>query len=64
MQWLEAQLLSRDAELHQLGLVDADGVVVGFGGVVDAVLEILDGDIFILDGFLDLTLDFLDYTGF
>lgn len=38
LEGLEAEFLCGNAELHELGLVDSDGVVVGLGGMVDAIL--------------------------
>lgn len=60
---MEPQFFRRDAELHQLGLVHADGIVVGLGSVVDAVFQVLDGQVLIFDGVLHLGLDFLHQFG-
>jgi hypothetical protein len=34
------------SELDKFGLVDSDGIIVGFGGMVDGVLEVLDEIVF------------------
>ena len=63
LQRLEPQFLGGNAELDQFGLVDADGVVVGLGGVVDAVLEVLHGQVLVLDRVFHLVLYLLHQLG-
>ena len=46
---LESQFFCRDTELHQFCLVHPNGIVVGLGRMVYAVLEILDGQVLIFD---------------
>ena len=57
---LETEFLCGNAELDEFCLVDPDGVVVGLGGMVDAILEVLDSQVLVLDRVLHLVLDLLD----
>ena len=57
---LDTKFISRDAELEQLGLVDADGIVVSLDGVGQRVLEVAQNRIFCLDRLLHVLADVVD----
>ena len=59
LQNLETQFLSRNAELHQFGLIDPNGIVVGLSCVVNTVFQVLYVLVLAFNGVLDLSFDFL-----
>ena len=56
-EWLKAKLFCWDAELNQLGFVDANGVVVSLGGVSKGVFEIPENTVLGFDGFFHVLAD-------
>ena len=56
-QWLQAELLSWNTELNQLGFVDANGVVVSLCGMSKGVLEVPENTVLRFDGFFHVLAD-------
>ena len=63
LEGLEAEFFGRNAELNQLSFVDSDGIIVGFGRVVDAVFQVLDSLVLVLNWVLNFSLDLFDELG-